>query len=124
MLILEKAKTLIRQKASVKDHAMSFSYTRWAVKLLTLVELEATGLFRTDLIINLNSPFSGKGKRDYSVQDVGMIIIWQEINVLSLVQCITKVAKMDILVPTVLQSLYMQCLLAIQKRKLPAFWEL
>ena len=92
MLTLEKAKTSIRQQAAVKAHPMSFSYTRWAEKLLTLVDLEATGLFRTDLIINLNSSFSGKGKRGYSVQDVGMIIIWQEINVQPLVQFVTNVA--------------------------------
>ena len=45
------------------------------------------------MIINLNSPFSGKGKRDYSVQDVGMIIIWHEINIQPLVQFVTNVAK-------------------------------
>ena len=83
------------------------------MKLLTLVDLEATGLFRKDLIINLNSPFSGKSKRDNSVQDVGMILIRREINVQPLVQFVTNVAKEGILVPTVLQSLYM-----------PAFWEL
>ena len=74
------------------------------MKLLTLVDLEATSLFGTDLIINLNSPFSDKGKRDYSVQDVGMIITWQHINVLPLVQFVTNVAKKGHLVPTVLKA--------------------
>ena len=63
------------------------------MKLLTLVDLEATGQFRRDLIINHNSSFSGKGKRDYSVQDMGMVIIWQEINVQPLVQFVINVAK-------------------------------
>ena len=72
------------------------------VKLLTLIDLEATSLFRTDVIINLNNPFSDKGKRDYNVKDAIMIVTWQEINVQPLVQFVTNVAKKGILVPAVL----------------------
>ena len=121
MLTLEKARTLIRSKAAMKDHHRELQLHQMAVKLLTLVDLEATSLFRTDLKINLNIPLLDKDKSDYSVQDVVMTITWQETNVQPLVQFVTNVARKGTSVPTILQSLCTQCLLAIQKRKLPAF---
>ena len=53
MLNLEKETILIMQKAAVKDHCHELNYARWAMKLL-LVDLEATNLFKTERIINLN----------------------------------------------------------------------
>ena len=123
MLTLEKAKPLIRQKAAAKDHCHELQLHQMGSEAADLGRLGGHRPIQNRSEKNLISPFSGQGKRDYSVQDVGMIIIWQEINVQPLVQFVTNVAKKKgILVPTVLQSLYMQCLLAIQKRKLPAFW--
>ena len=124
MLTLEKAKTLIRQKAAVKDHLHELQLHQMGSEA---ADLDRLGGHRPIQNRSDNKPqqsFFRQGKRDYSVHDVGMIIIWQEINVQPLVQFVTNVAKKGILVPTILQSLYMQCLLAIQKRKLPAFWEL
>ena len=53
MLTLEKAKTLIRQKVAVKDHCHELQLYQMGSE----ADLEATSLFRMNLIIELNNPF-------------------------------------------------------------------
>ena len=62
MPAVEKAKTLMKPKAVVKDHLHELQANQMGNEAAVLGDLDATSLFRTDLIINLNSPFQTKTK--------------------------------------------------------------
>ena len=83
-----KNQNIDKTKAAVKITDISFCYTRWAMKLLTLVYLEAISLIRTDLIINLNIPLSDKDKKGLQCT-CGHDNNLQETNIHRLVQFVT-----------------------------------